>query len=336
MAAVRAQTNSSPSVTAPGPNDASASRPRRSQPSDADLEAARELFLQAEKDEDNGNWQSALEKLRTVAELRLTAGVRFHVALCQEHLGLIAAALSSYTQAANQAHQEDARDVLRLVGRRVAALDPRVPRLSVHVYSDAPDAVVTLDGSRLDTASLGEPIPVEPGSHELLATAPGHTPAKAIVTMHEHDSMVLDLKLEAAKPSPKPPSLAPEPVRASAVSPATHSSPARHEHFAAMLWTTASVVMAAGGAAAYVLADRALDDGTATCRTRISTSPDACSSERFAIRAWDATAAAAWTGALVAGVFAVVLWATPERRTPSEPSIRLVTGPTAILAEGRF
>jgi hypothetical protein len=334
--AARAQTRSSPVGAAPEPNDASASHPRPPQPGDADLEAARELFLQAEKEEDDGNWQSALDKLRGVAGMRLTAGVRYHIALCQEHLGLIAAALVSYTQAASQAHEEDARDVLRLVGKRVAALEPRVPRLSVRVNPDTPNAVVTLDGSPLETASLGEPIPVEPGSHELLARAPGHAPAKAIVTMHEHDSMVLDLNLEAVKPGPILPSSAPEPVRASAPSAATHSARAGHGHVSAMLWTTASVVLAAGGAAAYVLADRAVDEGAASCRTRVSTSPDACSSERFAIRAWDATAAAAWTGALVASVFAVVLWATPERKTSSEPSVRLVTGPTAILAEGRF
>ena len=321
----------------PADGGASATLQRPAQPSDTELHAARDIFVQAVKEEDNGNWQVALDKLHTVAEIKLTAGVRYHIALCQENLGRIAAALASYTQAASQAHQEDAKDVMRLVGKRVSALEPRVPRLSVRVLPDVANAVVALDGSRIDSASLGQSLPVEPGSHEVLATAPGRASSRAIVTMHEHDSMVLDLKLETVTPDPRPASAQPELApRSTAPFDATHPAPAGRDHVGAMLWTTASVVLAAGGAAAYVLADRALNYGVSACALRVSTSPDACSSEQFAVRAWDATAAVAWTGAVVASVFAVVLWATPERTTPSRASARLVTGPTAVVAEGRF
>jgi hypothetical protein len=310
------------------------------QAGESELRAARDLFVQAEKEEDAGNWQAALDKLHDVAEIRLTAGIRYHIALCQENLGLLVAALASYQQAENQARQEDARDVMRLVGKQVADLAARVPRLTVHVVPDIPDAVVTLDGAPLAAASLGEPIPVEPGAHELQATAPGRTPAKAIVTMHEHDSTVIDLKFEVARPpATAGPNTPPEPMRSSTApvpSRAVSPAPSRHDHVAAMLWTTASVVLAAGGAAAYVMADRSVDDGVAACRAQVSTAADPCASQRLAIRAWDVTAAASWTGAVAAGVIAVVLWATPERRLPSEPSVRLVTGPTAVLAEGRF
>ncbi len=323
-----------------GVEDASASRSHPPQPSDSDVRAARDLFVQAEKEEDDGDWQSALEKLHRVAEIRLTAGVRYHMALCQENLGLLATALASYQEAENQARQEEARDVMRLVGKQVAALSARVPRLSVHVAPDVVGTVVTLDGSPLAADSLGELIPVEPGAHELQATAPGRIPAKAILTMHEHDSTVVELKLDAVKPAatpgPSPPS---GPTRVSAPTaplPGALPAPSQHDRVAAMLWTTASLALAAGGAAAYVMADRAVDNGVAECRGQISTGADPCSPERFAIRAWDATAAATWTGAVVAGAIAVVLWATPERKTASELSVRLMTGPTSIRAEGRF
>jgi hypothetical protein len=148
--------------------------------------------------------------------------------------------------------------------------------------------------------------------------------------------MVLDLKLETAEPNPAASSLLPGPTRAVPGSNAMRPLSAQGNHARAILWTATSLALAAGGAAAYVLADHAVDDGVASCRERISLTSDSCSSERFAIRAWDVTAAVAWTGAVVAGVFAVVLWTTPERSAKTETSVSVVAGPAAILAEGHF
>jgi hypothetical protein len=98
-------------------------------PSPEDLRAARELFASAEKDEDAGKWSDALDKLGRVAQVRSTSGVRYHIALCEEHLGRLAHALDDYVQAEIQARNDGAQDVLRLVGGRVGQLKDRVPRL---------------------------------------------------------------------------------------------------------------------------------------------------------------------------------------------------------------
>jgi len=67
-------------------------------PSD-DVRRARVLFEQAEADEDGERWSEALEKLRDVARVKLTAGVRYHIALCEEHLGRLVRALGDYREA---------------------------------------------------------------------------------------------------------------------------------------------------------------------------------------------------------------------------------------------
>src|SRR5438105_1618308 len=90
------------------------------------LERARQLFVQAEIDEDKERWSEALEKLRAVSQVKLTAGVRYHLALCEEHLGQLVRALSDYRAAEEQARTENAKDVLRIVGKQLALLDPRV------------------------------------------------------------------------------------------------------------------------------------------------------------------------------------------------------------------
>src|SRR5450432_3063486 len=84
-------------------------------PTTAQLNAARALFIAAEKDEDAQRWSEAFEKLQRVAQVKLTPGVRYHLALCEEHLGRLVAALSDYKTAASDALAGKASDVLRLV-----------------------------------------------------------------------------------------------------------------------------------------------------------------------------------------------------------------------------
>ncbi|MDP9000908.1 MAG: hypothetical protein M3O46_12435, partial [Myxococcota bacterium] len=76
----------------------------------APIERARQLFVQAEEDEDAERWSDALDKFRAVSQVRLTAGVRYHLALCEEHLGQLARALEDYRSAQDQAILESATD----------------------------------------------------------------------------------------------------------------------------------------------------------------------------------------------------------------------------------
>ena len=71
----------------------------RADPTPGELAAARELFARAEKDEDAGRWAEALDKVRRASSVKMTAGLRFHIALCEEKLGQLVAALADYTAA---------------------------------------------------------------------------------------------------------------------------------------------------------------------------------------------------------------------------------------------
>ncbi|HXN33674.1 MAG TPA: hypothetical protein VN894_17515, partial [Polyangiaceae bacterium] len=136
------------------------------------IERARALFAQAESDEDAERWSEAIEKLRVVAQVKFTAGVRYHIALCEEHLGQLARALGDYRDAEDQARLENAQDVLRIVGKQVSALDPRVPRLTIRVVPPVPAVSLKLDGKPLDQGPTHAASPVDPGVHYVEATAP--------------------------------------------------------------------------------------------------------------------------------------------------------------------
>ncbi len=309
-------------------------------PADVEVRVARQLFADAEKDEDGGRWNDALVKLRRVAQVKLTAGIHYHIALCEEHVGHLATALDEYTSSEVQARSENAGDVLRLVGARIADLGPRVPRLTIRLVPNVAGATVTLDGAKLSTAVLGTALPVDPGEHHIEAGTADRPATTRTVTMHERDTTVVDLPLADAPPPPAalPPATAPRPdVPDASARPlpetAVDAAPTRPSYTGAILATSGAVVLAGGGIAAFLAAGSAHTHAVSQCAGVVSTSPDACDSQKNGVRSWDFTAAAAWLGAAAATTVAVILWARPS--TPAV-SAQLVLGPGSMLLRGGF
>jgi hypothetical protein len=295
-------------------------------PSAAELNSARELFTDAERDEDAGRWQEALDKLRRVARVKQTAGVRYHVALCEERLGSLADAWQDYRSAQAQATREGAKDVLRLVGPVLDTLGPRVPHLAIHIVPDSADATVSVDGSPVAQSSLGDPTPINPGLHRIEASAAGRTTVRTTVSLREGESTVFDVALvEVVPPVATVPAV---PIRAPpADRPAWGGA-------GAGATTVVSVGLAAFGVVAFVVAGTDRSEAIRQCRTLASPNPDACDGLKNDVRAWDWTAAAAWGAAGVTGIAAAVLWSRPSLRTASWG--RLVVGPTSIGVAGSF
>lgn len=335
-------------------------------PTDA-IEHARQLFGQAEADEDAERWLAALDKLHAVAQVKLTAGVRYHLALCEEHLGQLARALGDYRAAEDQARFEGAKDVLRLVGKQLATLEPRVPRLIVHVVPPLPGASMKIDGEPIASAMPSPAIPVDPGVHFIEVDAPGRTASTATVTLQEHEARSLDLSpgeplpppaqtpTSTATPSPPPappatatqgPTSPREPTNPTASSPAppavnslagypippapATSPPARG---LAIVATATAIALAGGGIAAYLIAGTEHDRDVNTCKITATTLQSACDGLKNRVRAWDFAAAGAWAGALVAGATALVLW-TKAGDTTATVGVRI--RPTPFGLEGQF
>lgn len=309
-------------------------------PADVEVRMARQLFADAEKDEDAGQWNDALVKLRRVAQVKLTAGIHYHIALCEEHVGHLAAALDEYTSAEVQARSETATDVLRLVGKRIADLGPRVPRLTIRLVPSVADATVTLDGARLSPAVLGTALPVDPGEHHIEAGTADRPATLRTVTLRERDVMVVDLPL--AEPPPPPPVVPPAATSRPDTSGGSASSPlestgdsgsSRPSRGGAILASAGAVVLAGGGIAAFLAAGSAHTRAVSQCAALVSTSPDACDSEKNGVRSWDFTAAGAWLGAAAATTVAIILWARPST---SATSAQLLFGPGSMILRGGF
>jgi hypothetical protein len=311
-------------------------------PTAAQLTAARALFMAAEKDEDADRWSDALEKLQRVAQVKLTSGVRYHIALCEEHLGRLVAALADYKAAAAQAHADNAGDVLRLVDRRVTDSAERIPRLIVVLVPSVPDATVRLDGELVDA---GTSVAADPGSHALEVQAPGFTPSSTTVTLQERDAARVELKLEQAPPPPAAPAVVAAVEAHPTPAPENVSPPGGRT--LALVAAAGAVGLAAGGVGAYLAAGSVHTSSVQACAQVISFQTDACDSHKNAVRAWDWVGIGAWTGAAAFGTVAVLSFVRSHRdaghasgdhaRGPaSSPTARVVVGPASMDLEGTF
>lgn len=292
----------------------------------AQLKAARELFADASRDEDAGRWSAALDKLRRVAQVRQTAGVRYHVALCEERLGQTATALAHYTEALKAAHDEKNREVLELLREPfLRDLRAKVPTIRLDVPAGV-DTSVQVDGHELSSAQWNTPAPFDPGVHRIEARAPQRMPFMATVTLADRDAARVTVVLT---PIPPPPPIA---IEAPAPPP-----PMRTSHTAAIVTTAGAVVLTGAGLGAYIIAGAKADDAERACAEAVE-----CKTHRGSIRTFDAIALGAWVGAAALGGIAIVLWTHPaqirdtKREVGDARALRLVPGAGSLRLEGVF
>jgi hypothetical protein len=139
------------------------------------LAAARSIFAEALHDEDAGRAADALHKFQRVRDVRDTASIEYRIATCDERLGDAPAAFVAYRKAIALGQGEPANvDVVRAAVDRLDALARLVGRLTVVFPENAPPAIeVRVDDVLVPRASLGEPIPLVPGPHTVVASGPG-------------------------------------------------------------------------------------------------------------------------------------------------------------------
>jgi hypothetical protein len=87
--------------------------------------------------------------------------------------------------------------------RRAAALDRRVPRLVLRLAPGTPESVTVEYGSVvLTTSSFGLPLPMDPGSHTLRASAAGYESRGYPLTLREGDRAEITVSLNPAAEHP--------------------------------------------------------------------------------------------------------------------------------------
>ncbi|WP_437928615.1 PEGA domain-containing protein [Sorangium sp. So ce291] len=174
-----------------------------------DSVAAEALFVDGRAAADRGDFEAARVRFAESHRLDPSAGALFNLAYAEEKVERIASAWQHYREVAGQLAPGDRR--LAFAQQRVAALEPKLPRLTVRPSAPLPaGARVTRDGVALGTGSLGTALPADPGRHEVVVSAPGRGDRRYEVTLRKAESTELLVELA-------PPSAAPAPVRPAAV-----------------------------------------------------------------------------------------------------------------------
>jgi hypothetical protein len=184
------------------------------EPTPTELAVARRLFKEATELEAQQRWEEASVKLREAIRIKDTPGLRYHLAHCEESLGLLVEALLDYDRARDLiAAGARASDVEALLPQAQRALARRVPSIVIVSPPGVTNLSASIDGQEVAPSVIGRPAPVNPGTHRVSVSAPGHQDFIAEVTVTEGERRVLAVKLaKNSREFPAPSALAKKPT----------------------------------------------------------------------------------------------------------------------------
>ncbi len=184
-------------------------------------------------------------------------GTLLALGMCQEQSGLLASAWTTYSAVVGRAQREGQKDRENAAKQRVAALEPRLSKLTLEVPPELarlPGFMVLRDGAPVPEAAWGSAMPVDPGRHVVEATADGRARWEQAVTFSaDADRKTVRVALpEAGQPAVVAPAHA-----ASHEEPASNSAAAREDEHGrsnpvrTVGWVVGGVGLAAVGVGAY-------------------------------------------------------------------------------------
>ncbi len=309
------------------------------QPND-DVARADALFNAAKALVDAGQYTDACAKFAESKRLAPGIGVTMYLADCYEHIGRTASAWSEFRSAEGLARERNDKRT-ELARAHAEGLEPKLLRLTVSIGPTVPRGglQVMRDGVAVTPEELDLPVPVDPGDHAVVVSAPGRV-ARTFTAHVGPDARSATVRVDAleeaapaapVEPVPAPP--APPPV-ASPVQPL----PAVGDTGASRRWLgvgvgAAGVVGIAVGSAFGVVAKNRFDASNAGPCDAAS---DHCTSAGLAARKDAEHAATASDIAFAIGGVAlaagVVVYVTAPRA--GAPSSGVVVAPMPLAGGG--
>ena len=175
----------------------------------ADRTVARELATKGQEAKKQGNLPEAVTHLTESVRLDPTLPTLIELAETEEQLGKLVEAAQHWAAARDLAKQTEKPQSRARAEKQLAAIEGRLPHLTLQLAADAAGAQVVRDGAPVDAASLGTPQRMSPGDHTVVVKLQGHDDASYSVKLAEGDNQTLALaagpKTAAAAPTPPPP-----------------------------------------------------------------------------------------------------------------------------------
>jgi hypothetical protein len=171
--------------------------------SDAERAGARAAATEGEAAFNAGRWAESLDLFQRAEAIIHSPVHLLFIAQAQIELGKLVEAREALIKIMNEPVEATASPALRHAQQEaepiLAALEPRIPHLTVKVEGgEGQSVVVEMDGVAVPPTLIGLPRPVNPGEHQVTATAPGLASAPTAVTLGEGERESIVLKLEPA------------------------------------------------------------------------------------------------------------------------------------------
>lgn len=141
-----------------------------------DAALAETLFQDGKRLMDAGAFATACPKIADSHRLDPAGGTVLLLALCWEGAGKTASAWAAFNDALAFAKRDGRADREKRAQEHIAALEPRLSRLTIVLGPAVPSSLVvrvTRDGSPVPASAWGTPVPIDPGEHEIAASAQG-------------------------------------------------------------------------------------------------------------------------------------------------------------------
>jgi hypothetical protein len=279
-----------------------------------------------------GEYEQACVRFEESQKLDAGIGTLLHLADCYEKAGRTASAWATFNEAADAARSKGQRDRESMAKKRASALAPKLATMRVTVPPEhEPPGLEVRRGQTLVPKLLwGIDAPVDPGTYEIRASAPGKVEWKTTVTVEPRPGAVsVSIPRLESVPPPKP--AAPPPA-------------ARAESGMPAQRIAAIVAGGAGGVAMAVSAGIGFAARSRFDESAIHCDKDLCDQEGVDIRAGAKGTALAGTVVFIAGAATVglgaVLWFTAPSAEPAAgaaggPALGIGLGPGGGLVEGR-
>src|SRR6185312_10843599 len=170
------------------------------QVTDAERASARELFKQGDSLQREGKFADALDKFQRAQQVFAAPTNLLRMAECDAALGRLVESTEAYREVLRTQLPPNAPPAFQAAIDQAKAelsqVEPRVPKLVVQVQPPGVQVPqMTIDGQNVPGALIGEPMPLDPGTHKINLIAPGYASAEQQVDLKEHESKTVAVAL---------------------------------------------------------------------------------------------------------------------------------------------
>ena len=189
----------------------------------ADPAGAQALFTEGKRLMTAGQFADACPKLEESQRLDPGIGTLFQLATCHQHVGKTATAWAEFLDVAAEAKSAGQKDREKAARDKASALESQVSKIVIATRLRNADSVPGLeikrDGVDVGRGQWGVALPIDPGEHKIVATAPGKKRWET-TTRVASDGKTTTIEIPVLEDAPRPVAVVPPPPSTVTAAPA--------------------------------------------------------------------------------------------------------------------